>query len=282
MTSRIVGRKIKPDGDPVELFRFDTGSPPMHTAQRFAFGYWRDNRAPGAPSIATLISGVQRGQYVDLPIASFETLDAGSAKVERFTISYPVAMLNSIGSAPLREKAESWDGVVGSHPAHLIAQTRFTLGTHSWWVIERGEIEPVPGRRVIESAIGSNVQASIFSVEPAARKGFTQWVTERERGEERLIAFPATATDFNIENRQISAGLALNWMETHAAEMRKREEERKRAEAAERAMAEQRERERLIEEERQRRIASGDVTVLDDQGLAARLRAKRAQKGTTT
>lgn len=284
-TTRIVGKKNKPDDDPREVYRFNTTAAPMTKAQRFAFGRWRDNTRPDALTIATIVSNVQRGTMVDLPVASFDLLDAGASRVERFYMDYPVTMANAVGSAPPRGEARAWAPLVASHPMRLITLTRFTMGSHSWFVVERGEVEPVPGRAAVDGNIASGVQVAVYSVEPAARKAFTQFVTEMQQGEDRLVAFPPTAQadafGSTMTNERIAAGLALHWMEKHAAEERKREEERKAAEAAARAVEEQRERERREEEERKRRIAAGDVSVLDDQGLAARLRAKRA-KGATS
>jgi hypothetical protein len=280
MAIRIVGKRSKPDADPIEVYRFDTLAEPIAPAQRFAFGRWRDFAKNGAPSVASLVGQVQRGLFVDLPVESFGQLDAGVSRVERFYMTYAKDMANAVVGA--RGEARSWEPLVAEQPMHLITLTRFTLGSHSWFVVERGTIEPIRGRIAIDGLIDGGVQASVFSVESAARKAFTQWYTQVEQGDERLVAYPPTAQADafgTVTNARIAHGLALHWMEKHAAEERKREEERKAAEAAARALEEQRERERLEEEERRRRIASGDVSVLDDNALAAKLRAKRAKGG---
>lgn len=284
MTLRIVGKKNRPDGDPVELFRFDTLAPPINVAQRFTLGAWRESTLSGAPTIATLISLVQRGQLVDLPVvdgADFDALDSGASVIEHCTISYGPVMANSIGIAPNRVQSEAWEPAVKTHPMFVIAQTRFTIGTHSWWLVERGSIAPISGRPAFYGTVGSSIQASIFSVDPAARKAFSQFVAERDRGEDQLVAFPAMASQklraFAPTDTQIAAGLALFWADKHAAEEKAKEVERQRAEKAALALLAQKVKEKLEEDERQRRIAAGDVTILNDLDLAARLRARRAK-----
>jgi hypothetical protein len=282
VSARIVGRRAKAGADPSDFFRYDTTASPSAMAQRFVMGFWRDNSraTPGEPTTVSLSSDVQRGLRVDLEVSTFGKVEDFS-NVERIMVTYPGTLANGMNAGLSRGASEAWQPLIATNVLHIITQTRFTLGTHSWWLVEQGLVVPTQrcGHIALKGELAGDPQVAIFSTEPAARKAYTQFTTERMSGEPRLIAIPANGKGIASTNAQLGAGLALNWMEQFAAEEKAREEERRKAAEAAAVLAQQQAVEREREAERQRRIAAGDVTVLDDTSLAEKLRRKRAVGG---
>lgn len=283
MATRIVGKRLKPGGDPVELYRFDTAAPPHTEVQRFAFGLWRDSASVSEPikTIMTVVADVQRGLLVDLPVESFDKLDAGITRVQAALFSY--AANCSPPDSLMNWDWEDWNSSLRKHQARVVMKTLFTMGSHSWWMIEGGWLTPIAGRPIAAGFIQKMETVQQASLESAANKVFAKAANDIVMLPDRIATKIGTMHGYGlgIRDKELCEGIALSWASLNEEERKRRLHEQQARAAAARAQEEERERARLIEEERQRRIANGDVSALDDQGLASRLRAKRA-KGTGT
>jgi len=286
MATRIVGKRIKVGGDPAELYRFETSAAPHTEVQRFAFGLWRGSTETSVRTVMSVIGDVQRGLLVDLPVESFDKLDAGIAQVEAALFSFSDQRVSSFSECEQCEPSdpcapESWQVSIRNQHARVVTKTKFTmgwLGSHTWWMIEGGWLTPIGGRPLSEGYIQKMETATLVStVESAANKAFVNEIRNVEAMPNRIATKITSYLGPSISDEDIAAGIAATWSNLHAEEQKRRVIEQRRAEEVRLLLAQQEHATRLIEEERQRRIAAGDVSALDDQGLASKLRAKRTK-----
>lgn len=273
---RVVIKRARAEKPALQIYRWPAGGSPTVVASRFIFGQWRTHAtAIHSESAATLLGHVQRANMEAVDGSTYEVIDQ-HAHLELCCLSWPRLLMNGVTS-DLR-KSESWISVLKTSALFIVTKVRFQIESENWWVIEAGELVPSPmAESILEGAHhNGSPQAAFFEVDAAAKKAYNEQAKKREDGAHLTVRFKGDALKGALPSaEQLSEALAQNYQQEHEKEDKERIRRLAREEL-ERKMAEEARVKELAEEaERERRIAAGDVTVLDDASLAERLRRKR-------